>query len=190
MNKTLTNFAFFCFLIFPIYLNATTDISYNRKDWKHWLDDDKDCQNTRAEILIARSKVPVTFTSMKNCTVLNGKWDDFYFNEIHFIASQIDIDHVIPLKHAHDIGGYQWSAQRKKEFANDEANLAVTNRKYNRQKGAQTIATWLPIEKKYACRYVNQWINIKNKYQLPFSDKENQTIKQIRPECLKLDFKF
>jgi hypothetical protein len=45
---------------------------YNRNDWKHWIDSDKDCQNTRHELLISTSTIPVEFKSDEQCNVLSG----------------------------------------------------------------------------------------------------------------------
>jgi hypothetical protein len=38
---------------------------YDRKAWKHWVDEDRDCQNARHEALIEESLTPVTFKTDK-----------------------------------------------------------------------------------------------------------------------------
>ena len=97
--------------------------NYDRSDWPHWIDDDSDCQNTRAEILIRDSKTPVKFKRNKGCTVTWGTWFDLYTGQTFFKASDVDIDHVVPLKHAHEHGGASWSRRQKRIFANDMENL-------------------------------------------------------------------
>lgn len=148
---------------------------YVRSEWEHWIDKDKDCQNTRQEILIERSLIKVKLNK-RGCTVLEGKWMDYYYPEEHFLSKNVDIDHLIPLKHAHDSGASKWSKEQKKIFANDPENLVVTNRRYNRVKGAKTIAEWLPVNRERACRYIKDWVQIKRKYSLRLEDAERKTI--------------
>ena len=152
---------------------------YNRKSWKHWIDKDSDCLNTRHELLKARSLVPVT-TNKKGCRVLRGKWADYYYDEFITDATKIDIDHVVPLKHAFDSGGRSWSAEKKKRFANDEENLVITLASYNRKKGSSSITKWLPINKKYAGKYVKKWLKIKKKYGLVVSKEEMEVMKHLQ----------
>lgn len=154
---------------------------YQRKHWKHWTDSDRDCQNTRAEILIARSLTSVSF-DRKGCKVMRGKWNDYYFPEVHTLASFVDIDHLVPLKHAHQTGGNKWSKKKKEEFANDPENLVITNKKYNREKGHKGIDQWLPVGQSYACKYIKDWIKIKKKYQLEITSAEKNTIETARCE--------
>lgn len=161
-------------LILLMIMTATL-AKYNRKDWKHWSDLDKDCQNTRAELLIERSISPTTFKGTKKCVISKGMWEDYFFNEIHTKAKNVDIDHIIPLKHAYENGAKDWSLKEKETFANDHENLAITSLKYNRQKGAKDITEWLPLDKSYACKYVKQWFYLKNKYKLNISKKEIET---------------
>lgn len=166
--------------------NASTNPSsglqiYSRSSWEHWIDSDGDCKNRRHEILEERSSVPVTFHKSNPCLVSQGSWKDFYFNETLTKANQIDIDHVVALKHAHETGGALWDKKRKEEFANDKENLVITNLTYNRQKGAQTIETWLPIKRAYACRYVAKWFKIKEKYGLRILEGEVKTRNSL--EC-------
>ncbi|WP_292915749.1 hypothetical protein [Nitrosomonas sp.] len=78
--------------------------SYNRKDWPHWIDADGDCQNTRQELLIATSRKPVQFKDSKHCTVISGEWYGVYTGKMFTKASDVDIDHIVPLAHAHRHG--------------------------------------------------------------------------------------
>lgn len=171
---------FWTIVLFVIFFSCSQtrvliENKYLRSEWEHWTDNDKDCQNTRQEILIERSLVKVKLNK-RGCTVIRGKWMDYYYPEEHILAKNVDIDHLIPLKHAHDSGASNWSKAEKKLFANDPHNLVITNRSYNRIKGAKTIAEWLPINKDHACRYIKDWIQIKKKYDLRLDDIEKKTI--------------
>jgi hypothetical protein len=164
------------FLISCSYAQDTLSTKYIRKHWSHWSDQNENCLNTRHEILKSRSLVPVK-TGRKGCTVVIGKWNDYYFLEQHSLAKMVDIDHLVPLKHAHDSGGAGWTKEQKEIFANDPENLVITNKIYNREKGPKTIAEWLPINRDYACKYIRDWIKIKNKYGLIIGQREQDTIK-------------
>jgi hypothetical protein len=158
---------------------------YSRKDWHHWIDQDRNCLDTRGEILKKYSLVPVEFNK-KGCKVIQGKWDDYYHTQTHTNAAQLDIDHVVPLKNAHISGGADWSQRSKEEFANDPENLVITNRAYNRKKGAKGIDQWLPVKKEYACKYIKKWVSVKNQYGLKLLENEQKTIDLIRLDCAHL----
>ena len=120
---------------------------YNRKDYLHWIDEDRDCQNTRNEVLIQESLDPVSFKSKKGCKVLSGRWFGSFTGKTFNNPKQLDIDHLVPLKEAHDSGAHAWSKSRKREYANDMSHpdhlIAVSSRA-NRSKGAKDPSEWLP----------------------------------------------
>ena len=90
---------------------------YSRSEWNHWIDTDKDCQNARHEVLIEESLEPVEFKTDKKCQVKSGKWFAVYSGQEVTDATKLDIDHMVPLKNAHDSGGWSWDKDRKKAFA-------------------------------------------------------------------------
>ena len=60
---------------------------YDRDDWGGWIDEDGDCQNTRAEILIRDSQAKVNFDG---CRVVDGLWKLPYWGGTATQASQLD----------------------------------------------------------------------------------------------------
>ena len=77
---------------------------YERKSYRHWIDEDRDCQNARHEVLIEESLSTVGFKSSKGCRVVSGSWNDRYSGRTITDATKLDIDHMVPLKEAHQSG--------------------------------------------------------------------------------------
>lgn len=155
---------------------------YVRDDWPHWSDLDHDCQDTRAEILIATSKIPVRHKRGKRCyKVMSGEWHDPYTNRIFYHAWEVSIDHRIALAEAHRYGGANWSAADKEAFANDPINLIAVQAEANQAKGSHPAYQWMPKNLDYWCEYILVREQVVAKYALALPDKEqafNQNIKQ------------
>ncbi|ETX09694.1 hypothetical protein MUS1_06240 [Marinomonas ushuaiensis DSM 15871] len=118
---------------------------YSRGQFGHgWDDVDRDCQNTRQEILISMSTNRVQYSDDKECRVISGRWISMYSGKVLFDASKVDIDHIVPLKWAWDHGARFWDKQTRQKFANDPINLVAVEASLNRSKGAKGPNEWLP----------------------------------------------
>ena len=159
---------------------------YNRKEWRHWNDEDRDCQNTRHEVLIMESLSPVKFKSDRGCQVLEGRWIDSYTGKTIHKSGDLDVDHMIPLKNAHDSGGWDWSDARKKAFANDledADHLIAVSSSANRQKGAKGPDKWKPSNRGYWCEYARDWIRIKANWELTVTGDEWDALQDMLETC-------
>jgi len=154
---------------------------YDRGDYRHWVDDDRDCQNTRAETLLLHSLKPVKYATERGCRVISGVWVDSYSGQTVFFAKRIDIDHVIPLGWAHTHGADNWSPERKKEFANDPDNLLPVSLTLNRQKGKKGPSEWRPPSN--LCGYGTRWLGIAEKYDLMLTVEEFAALKEMVGHC-------
>lgn len=155
---------------------------YERRDWGRWLDADKDCQDTRHEILIRDSLIPVTLDE-KGCKVMAGKWIDPYDGREVLKSSKIDVDHVVALRNAHDSGGWHWSPDEKRVFANDFSNLKATSQSTNRSKGDRGPDEWLPPLKAARCGYIREWSALKETYGLGMAEGEHTRITYMLEIC-------
>jgi 5-methylcytosine-specific restriction endonuclease McrA len=157
---------------------------YNRSDWPHWLDDDKDCQNTRHEILIQTSSKPVEFKTENECNVLSGEWYDPYSGDTFTISKDLDLDHIVPLKFAHGHGADKWSREHKAMFANDLDNLILAKASLNRQKGAKGLTDWLPPNFPYRCQYIARFNAVMLKYELAYIPSEQRIVNRMIKACV------
>ena len=159
---------------------------YSRNDWKHWNDTDKDCQDTRAEVLIEESLVPPTFKNEERCRVISGLWEGPYTGQSFTEASDVDIDHLVPLKNAHLSGGWQWDEGRKEDYANSMAadyHLVAVENTANRAKGARGPEEWQPPDATYHCRYARDWIAVKAAWGLTATATEWAALEEMLARC-------
>ncbi len=69
---------------------------YDRDDWKHWVDEDGDCQDARQEVLITESLVSVSFNTDRECRVETGRWYGAFTGVYTDDPGDLDIDHLVP----------------------------------------------------------------------------------------------
>ena len=160
---------------------------YDRGDWHpRWRDADGDCQDTRAEVLIAESSAAVTFRQARRCAVDQGRWVGPWGGNTFSQASDLDVDHHVPLKNAHVSGGAAWSRAQKEAYANDlalPAALQAMENSLNRQKSAHGPEAWKPPLQRAWCQYARDWIDVKAKYRLAVTAAEKNALHQMLATC-------
>ena len=98
------------------------------------------------------------------------------------MPGDLDIDHLAPLKNAHNSGGWTWDTERKRDYANSLADpdhpIAVTSRA-NRSKGAKGPDEWKPPDETYWCRYDTDWTEIKAHWNLTMTEAEAEAVQDM-----------
>lgn len=154
---------------------------YVRELFRHWTDADGDRCNTREEVLIAESLTRAQVDPY-GCTVIAGDWLSLFDGRAHTDPSDLDIDHLIPLKEAWDSGAHAWSPSQRERFANDlsdgRALIAVTSG-VNRSKGDRDPSQWLPPSTAYTCTYISDWIAVKYQWGLNMDSSEWGRLKNL-----------
>lgn len=166
---------------------ATRDIpEYNRRDWRHWTDVDRDCQDARQEVLIAESLSGVAYEAGDECRVESGDWFGAYTGESFTDPGDLDVDHMVPLENAHRSGGWAWPKERKAEYANDLSyanHLIAVQASANRQKGSKGPEEWKPTRIEYWCQYATDWVTIKYSWGLTANADEAIALREMLETC-------
>ena len=154
---------------------------YSRSLFKHWIDANGNGCDTREEVLIVESQSKAQVDAY-GCKVIEGDWLSPYDNVMHTNPSELDIDHMIPLKEAWDSGAWNWTSAQRQTFANDlsdpRALIAVTAGQ-NRSKSDRDPSNWIPTQKSYICTYLSEWVAIKAHWYLSMDQSEFGRIKNL-----------
>jgi hypothetical protein len=159
---------------------------YRRSLYKHWVDADGDCQDTRQEVLIRDATGKVDFAKPRKCVVVRGQWLDPYTGMTFQEPRQLDIDHFVPLKNAHESGAWKWSAEKREEYANylkDNRHLLAVKGSENRKKGAKGPDEYMPPDPAFRCDYVKEWVKIKRDWGLSLTDSEQRAVTEMNAGC-------
>lgn len=154
---------------------------YSRDKFPHWITISGSC-NTRETVLKRDGTNVVTNSS---CAATSGRWYSPYDGATWSAASDVDIDHVVPLANAWRTGASSWSTAQRQAFANDLSNpqlIAVTDN-VNQSKGDQSPATWKPPRTAYWCTYAKMWIHVKYRYSLTINSTEEDQLYRMLSYC-------
>lgn len=165
------------------------DTDYSRDAFgSAWKDVDRNGCDTRNDILQRDFSSTTLKPGTGECKVIGGTWTDPYSNESYTFTeppSGAQIDHVVSLKNAWQMGADQWSDDMRVEFANDPLNLRVTVASLNQQKSDSNAASWLPPFKPGRCNFIATQVAVKAKWSLYVTDSEKEVFLSIlnKPEC-------
>lgn len=158
----------------------TNESSYDRDRFNHWVTQPDGC-DTRDAVLV-RDGQNVTITS--DCEV-TGTWYSIYDGVTVTDPSDLDIDHMVPLKEAWVSGAYSWTDETRELYANDLTNpvaLVAVTAGSNRSKGDRDPAEWMPTVMG-GCEYVTQWVKVKADWNLTVDQAEKDSILSILSWC-------
>ncbi|KUH92638.1 HNH endonuclease family protein [Mycobacterium sp. IS-1556] len=146
--------------------------------------------DTRNDIL-DRDLDDKTFVSIKRCpdAVATGTLHDPYTNAVvaftrgEKTGADVQIDHIVPLALAWDLGARHWPDDLRIRFANDPANLLAVAGAANQDKGDSEPADWMPPNAAFHCQYAMQFIEVLRGYALPVDMPSATVLRQAAATC-------
>lgn len=182
---------------------------YSRDLFPHWITQSGTC-NTRETVLKRDGTNVVTNDA---CASVSGSWFSPYDGATWTAASDVDIDHLVPLSNAWKVsfafpfpplsssflpkkkikrkltkqqsGAASWTTARRQAFANDLTNpqLLAVTDNVNQAKGDKGPEDWKPPLTSYYCTYSKMWIKVKSVYGLTITSAEKSALTSMLATC-------
>ncbi|PNS14971.1 hypothetical protein CAC42_2200 [Sphaceloma murrayae] len=154
---------------------------YSRDLFPHWHTVSGAC-NTR-ETVLKRDGTNVVQSSA--CAATSGTWRSPYDGATWTAASDVDIDHMVPLANAWRSGASSWTTARREDFANDldSPQLWAVTDNVNQEKSDQSPDSWVPPLTSFRCTYARSWIAVKNKWSLSVTSAEKSALQTLLNSC-------
>jgi hypothetical protein len=119
------------------------------------------------------------------CAATSGTWKSPYDGATWTAASDLDIDHVVPLKNAWISGAWAWTTSKREQYANDLTDpqlIAVTDN-VNQSKGDKSPDAWKPPLSSYYCTYARMWVRVKYVWKLTVTSAEKTALTSMLGSC-------
>ncbi|HEY0534776.1 MAG TPA: HNH endonuclease family protein [Actinoplanes sp.] len=119
------------------------------------------------------------------CSATSGTWKSPYDGATWTAASDLDIDHVVPLKNAWISGAWAWTTGKREQYANDLTDpqlIAVTDN-VNQSKGDKSPDAWKPPLSSYYCVYARMWVRVKYVWALTVTSAEKTALTGMLGTC-------
>lgn len=169
------------------YLSALTvstnpdDGEYDRDLFPTWDTITGNC-NTREYVLQRDGTNVVTSSS---CAATSGTWYSPYDGASWTAASDVDIDHMVPLKNAWISGANAWTTAKREQFANDitRPQLWAVTDNVNQSKGDKSPDSWKPPLTSFYCTYAKAWVAVKYYWALRITSAEKSALTSMLNTC-------
>ncbi|MFB9964222.1 HNH endonuclease family protein [Sinosporangium siamense] len=154
---------------------------YYRTLFPHWNPVEASC-DTR-EAVLKRDAIAVVTDAQ--CRSVAGTWYSPYDGVTWTMASDIDIDHMVPLSEAWKSGADRWNTARRQQFANDlgSSQLWAVTDSVNQGKGDKDPGVWMPPLESFHCAYARSWIDVKSRWGLAVDPAEKTALETALGTC-------
>lgn len=152
------------------------DGTYERSEFRHWIDPDGDGCDTRC-VVLKRQAVPVSGGS-------RSRWWSSYDRRVLTNDDEIEVDHVVSLKEAWISGASAWNDAKREVFANDlDGELLAVSAASNGEKSGSDVAEWQPRFRSAWCDLAARVIRTKSKWGLTVDPPEKSRLAEMLATC-------
>ena len=113
---------------------------------------------------------------------LGDKLYEAYTGVYYDHPRDVQVDHIVAKREAHDSGGCAWAPSLRREFARDLENLALASPRLDLGiKAGHDAAEWMPDFNR--CWYAGTTVAVRRKYDLTVDEAERDALEEVLSKC-------
>lgn len=121
------------------------------------------------------------------CVIVSGTLTDPWSGEVVLFAkaeaSEVQVDHALPLREMWDAGAWAWTEDDRELAANDLGNLVASSAGANSAKSDHTAEDWQPTRADAGCLYSRMVVTIRDRYTLALTEPEALVLDELLQTC-------
>lgn len=167
----------------PTVAHRTTILGYERAEFgPGWAAGPDRCDTRTRVMASAFSASNASSASSADCARPWSQWDveavpDPYTGS-PLLPHDVEIDHILPVSAAWDLGAHRWDAATRVRFYNDPTNLIAVSSAANQAKGDKLPSEWMPEARRSRCAYGHRMVDVAKHYALPLPRADMRAIRR------------